>query len=120
MYGELHSPLVNDEYDKEHQTRWSCLFYGSYPANEVVSGAFDAVDAYAVEEGDLIIDAVLYSKLSEADWDGNEDTVIDGKRYHRLCGADAVTASGDRSQHYRWRDLSSWHYFAYAPSNGAF
>ena len=115
IYGELHSPLVNDEHEEEHQTHWSCLFYGSYPANEVVSGSFDAVDAYAVQEGDLIIDPVLYSKLSEADWDGNEDTMIDGKRYHRLCGADAVTASGDRSQHYRWKDLSSWHYFAYAP-----
>ncbi len=89
--------MVNDERAKEHRTRWSCLFYGSYLANEVVGEAFDAVDPYAVEEGDLIIDATLYSKLSAADWDGNDDTVVDGKRYHRLCAADAVTASGDRS-----------------------
>ena len=33
-YGELHSPMVKNEKAKEHQTRWSCLYYGSYPANQ--------------------------------------------------------------------------------------
>ena len=29
-------------------TRWECILFGSYPANEVVSGSFDAVDSYAL------------------------------------------------------------------------
>ena len=114
-YGELHSPLVKAERTKEHQTCWSCLYYGSYPANEVVKAAFDAVDLYAIEDGDLIVDAALYAKLEQAVWDGNDDAEVDGKRYHRLSSADAVTASGEHLQHYRWKDLWAWHYFAYAP-----
>ena len=114
-YGELHSPLITYENTKQHRTCWSCLYFGSYPANEVVNGAFDAVDGYALEDGDLITDAALYAKLQQAAWDGNDDTLIDGKRYHRINGAGAVTASGDHPQHYRWADLSAWHYFAYAP-----
>ncbi len=53
-YGELHSPLVKDENAKEHQTRWSCLYYGSYPANEVVRRAFDAVDDNALSQVTLL------------------------------------------------------------------
>ena len=114
-YGELHSPLVKDEDTKQHLTWWSCIYFGSYPTNEVVKGPFDAVDEYAVAAGDVITDAALYTKLEQADWDGNDDAVIDGKRYHRINGAGAVTASGDHKQHYLWTDLSAWHYYAYAP-----
>ena len=32
-YGELHSPRVKDEHAREHQTCWSCLFFGSYPGD---------------------------------------------------------------------------------------
>ena len=114
-YGELHSPMVKNEKAKEHQTRWSCLYYGSYPTNEVVDGLFDAVDDYALAQGDVIVDATLFALLQKADWDENGDTVLEGKRYHRLGSDDAVTASGDHHQHYRWKDLKAWHYFAYEP-----
>ena len=113
-YGELHSPMVTDEDTDRHRTRWSCIYFGSYPTNEVVRGAFDAVDGYAVADGDVIADAALFARLEQADWDGNDDTVIDGKRYHRIDGAGAVTASADHEQHSRWADLSDWHYVAYA------
>jgi hypothetical protein len=45
----------------------------------------------------------------------NDDTEIDGKRYHRLNAAGAVSHSGNSPQHYRWTDPDAWHYFAYAP-----
>ena len=81
----------------EKVTRWECIWFGSYPANEVVSGNFNAVDDYALVEGDVVVDATLYSQLEQAVWT-DDDTEIGGKRYHRLNAAGAVS-----------------HYFVYAP-----
>lgn len=58
----------------------SRLFFGSYPTNEVVSGPFLAVDGYALDEGDVIVDAALYAKLEQALWNENDDTEIDGRQ----------------------------------------
>ena len=95
-------------------TRWECILFGSYPANEVVSGSFNAVDDYALVDGDVMTDASLYHQLEQAEWT-DDDTEIGGKRYHRLNGSGAVTCSTNREQHYRWTDTEAWHYFAYAP-----
>ena len=113
-YGELHSPWVSNPTSFNHVTRWSCLTFGSYPVAEVVNGSFDAVDDFALNEGEVIRDAVLYDKLKNAIWTDN-DTEIDGVRYHRINGAGAVTASADRENHYRWTDPGQYHYFAYRP-----
>ena len=112
-YQDLNSPWVRDSDKKTHYTRWECILFGSYPANEVVSGSFNAVDDYTLEEGDVIVDATLYSRLEHAEWT-DDDTEIDGKRYHRLNGSGCVTCSADREQHYRWTDSLAWHFFAYA------
>ena len=98
----------------QEATRWECIWFGSYPANEVVSGSFSAVDDYALASDDVIADATLYSRLENAGWT-DDDTEIDGKRYHRLKGSGTVTCSTDREQHYRWTDTEAWHYFAYVP-----
>ena len=113
-YKDLHSPWVKDPSLMTHFTRWDCVLFGSYPANEVVSGSFNAVDDYALTQGDVIVDATLFSQLENAQWT-DDDTEINGTRYHRLNGSGAVTCSTDREQHYRWADLDAWHYFAYAP-----
>ena len=105
---------TDDEQPPQKVTRWECILFGSYPANEVVSGSFYAVDDYALVEGDVITDAALYSQLEQAAWT-DDDTEIGGKRYHRLNGAGAVSCSTNREQHYRWTDTEKWHYFAYAP-----
>ena len=52
-YQDLHSPWVKDPSQKTHVTRWECILFGSYPTNEVVSGSFNAVDSYALVEGDV-------------------------------------------------------------------
>jgi hypothetical protein len=114
-YGELNSPWVKDEKQQTHQTIWSCIYFGTYPTNEVVSGAFTAVDDYALAEGDVIVDASLYQRLQQADWDAADDAVIDGNRYHRINGSTAVEASTNREQHYRWGEVNEWHYFTYEP-----
>ena len=113
-YQDLHSPWVKDPSQKTHVTRWECILFGSYPANEVVSGSFNAVDDYALADGDVITDATLYNQLEQAEWT-DDDTEIGGKRYHRLNGSGAITCSTNREQHYRWTDTDAWHYFAYAP-----
>ncbi len=113
-YQDLHSPWVKDPNQKTHVTRWECILFGSYPTNEVVSGSFNAVDDYALADGDVITDATLYSQLVQAEWT-DDDTEIGGNRYHRLNGSGAVTCFTNRKQHYRWTDTKSWHYFAYAP-----
>ena len=113
-YGELQSPWVTDPQTFGHETRWSCVLFGSYPTCEVVAGRFDAVDGYALNDGEVISDAVLYERLSKAVWT-DDDTEIDGRRYHRINGAGAVTASQNRENHYRWADTGEYHYFAYRP-----
>jgi hypothetical protein len=114
-YDSLNSPCVKDENTFGHETLWSCLYFGSYPANEVVNGPFDAVDDYALAQGDVMVDATLFAQLEEASWDNNDDAVVGESRYHRLNSENAISAAEDREQHYRWKDLSAWHYFAYAP-----
>ena len=89
-YQDLHSPWVKNPNQKTHVTRWECILFGSYPANEVVSGSFSAVYDYALADGDVITDATLYSQLEQAAW-ADDDTEIDGKRYHRLNRLGAVT-----------------------------
>lgn len=105
---------TDDDQPPQKVTRWECILFGSYPSNEVVSGSFNAVDDYALVEGDVIVDATLYNQLENAQWT-NDDTEINGKRYHRLNAAGAVSYSDNSPQHYRWTDANAWHYFAYAP-----
>ncbi len=64
-------------------TEWACISFGSYPQTEIVSSSFTAVDDYALQEGDYLEDPILYQKLADTDWNGNE-TVINGVRYLRL------------------------------------
>ena len=88
-YQDLHSPWVKGPNQKTHVTRWECILFGSYPTNEVVSGSFNAVDDYALADGDVITDATLYSQLEQAEWT-DDDMEIGGNRYHRLNGSGAV------------------------------
>ena len=113
-YQDLHSPWVKDPSQKSHFTRWTCILFGNYPTNEVVSGSFNAVDDYALADGDVVVDATLYSQLEQAEWT-DDDTEINGKRYHRLKGSGTISCYTNREQHYQWTDIEAWHYFAYAP-----
>lgn len=114
-YGELKSPFVKNETSEDHETVWSCLYFGSYPANEVVSTTFDAVSPDVLSEGDVITDAALYGQLEQADWDEEGNAMVNGQRYHRIRGCEVVSASANQPQHYRWGDMQAWHYFVYTP-----
>ena len=96
------------------RTSWECVYFGTYPTCEVVSGEFDAIEEYAVTEGDVITDKKLYDKLAAAVWKDNE-VILDGKRYRRLTAADTNMISTDSPQHYKWNSTDSYHYFRYEP-----
>jgi len=110
----LNSPWVKDADTYNHTTLWSCIYYGSYPTNEVVDRPFTAVDDYALAAGDVILNATLFSRLEQAEWT-NDETTLDGTRYRRINASGAVNWATNRAQHYRWADASIYHYFAYVP-----
>ena len=101
-YQGVKNPIQTAIGTKENEVTWSCIEFGAYPANEVVNGTFQAVDAYAVREGDVIRDATLYAKLAKAVWTDDE-TVVDGRRYRRINGQGAVSAATDRKRLWRFR-----------------
>ena len=109
-------PVVsrNEAMSTGQETIWDCVCFGSYPSAEVVQSGWNAVDDYAVLDGDVIRDDQLYDALAEADWKEDRLT-LDGQDYVRISGKDAVTASQDREQHYRWENPADWHYFVKEP-----
>lgn len=113
---QLHMPKVleNEDMPTGLQTIWSCLYFGTYPAAEIVTDEWDAVDEYAVREGDVIADGNLFRLLSGADWE-NDRVTLEGRQYVRINSRKAVTAAENREQHYRWKDLEAWHYFLEEP-----
>ena len=95
------------------KTTWSCVLFGSYPSAEVVDSGWDAVDDYALQDGDLIRNDALFARLEAADWQDNR-TELDGYAYLRV-GLESAPAAGGREQHYRWEYSRPWHYFRIQP-----
>ena len=85
-YCGLKNPRQTATGTKDNEVTWSCIEFGAYPANEVVNGTFDAVDAYAVREGDVIRDATLYAKLAHERTAATEDMRFVQVFFPRLRG----------------------------------
>ena len=72
---EVQSPrIIEDNYsDSTQNVTWDCIYFGSYPQSEITSK-----------------DGSVYNKLKNAtSWDNN-DTTIDGVKYRKLKGEDAI------------------------------
>ncbi len=112
----ISEPVVesDDSLSTGQITTWTCITFGSYPQTEILAAPSDAVDAYAVQEGDFLEDPALYEQLTQASWEENT-TEIDGIRYLRMNRDDAVTSTSDQAGHYRWKDAEEWHYFRFDP-----
>ncbi len=95
-------------------TSWSCISFGTYPQTEIIPAPSHAVDEYAVQKDDFLVDPDLYAALQQADWNDDE-TEIDGIRYCRLGRDAAVDGSEESAGHYRWGQDDEWHYFRYDP-----
>ena len=95
-------------------TEWACVTFGAYPQTEIVPAVSSAVDDYAVNEGDFLVDPALYKTLAEAEWQDGE-TEIGGVRYRRLAREGVVFAAADSPGHYRWEEGVEYHYFRFDP-----
>ena len=114
--GLLHRPFTEPDPQSPSglKTTWSCIFFGAYPSAEVVDSRWNAVDDFALREGDLIRDDALYGRLEAADW--QDDSIeIDGFRYLRVGPDKAPAASTGRERHYAWDYSRPWHYFRIEP-----
>ena len=110
-----HEPVIelDDTLSSGLRTTWDTLCFGSYPASEVVPAPTQPVEDYALEEGDILVDAQLYEQLCEAAWEEGE-TVIGEERYRRLKAEDVPDHREEMEQYYRWED-EDYHYFRYEP-----
>lgn len=97
-----------------YKTIWQCVFFGEYPQAEVVAAPFGAVDQSALSPGDVIEDTELFTALEAASWQ-NGKAIVQGKRYLRITGKDAVTATRSGRHHYRWKNVNEYHYFLFQP-----
>ncbi|MBQ1356242.1 MAG: hypothetical protein IIY72_07155 [Solobacterium sp.] len=112
-----HDPLVelSEDFYGGRKTTWQCVTFGSYPAQEIISGPeYTAVDGYAVDDSDYLADPELYAALEQAEWTGS-DLELNGERYRRISREDTISWAADRPQHYRWDDETPFRYFAYKP-----
>ena len=114
--GGIHLPVTepDPETPTGKKTTWSCVMFGEYPSAEIVDSTWDAVDDYALLDGDLIRDDVLYTRLETADWQDNR-TELDGFSYLRIGPDNAPAAGSEREQHYQWGYDHPWHYFRILP-----
>ena len=112
----IHLPLINEDpaAPSGTKTTWSCVFFGAYPSAEVVDDDWNAVDDYALQEGDVIRDNALYDRLAQSEWPDNM-TVLDDVSYYRAGPDQAPAAENVREQHYSRTDDRPWHYFRIDP-----
>ena len=112
-----HDPQVelSEDFYGGRKTTWQCVYFGSYPMQEIIpDSAYTAVDSYAVDESDYLIDPALYATLEQAEWTG-PDLDLDGERYRRISRDDTISWAAERPQHYRWSEETEFRYFAYRP-----
>ncbi len=66
----IHLPIIEPDPETPTglKTTWSCVLFGAYPFAEVVDNAWNAVDGYALRDGDLIRDDALFARLEAAEW----------------------------------------------------
>lgn len=90
------------------ETKWSRVEFGSYPAREIVTSSWNAIDGYALQEGDVLISDKLHKTLEEGNWN-NDSLSLDGVTYIR----EKHSSNDDSEQHYRHDD--DYHYFEVQP-----
>ncbi len=116
----LRNPKIKEFYNTIEKVVWDCVWFGSYPQAEVIESkeSYTAVGQDMLEDGDVLENAELYSKLQTADesaWEGN-DITLDGERYRRMKRGDAVGIGSNANPRYKWEDdVSTYHYFKYEP-----
>lgn len=87
--------IVNPEI-ADSKVKWSCVYFGNYPQHELTKE----------------VDAQIYEQLTQnQQWDVNNDVTLEGKKYHRVCEADATSTM----EKFEWNEENTYHYFVYEP-----
>ena len=122
----LSGPCIEKDSAEEsgQKVTWDCVTFGSYPQTEIVDKA-ETSGVYRKlweKAGDYVVDADLYNELisDNITWNDNNDTTIDGTKYHRICVDDATyhnSISEVSDFYYNWETTTSttYHYFRYDP-----
>lgn len=110
--GTYSEPVIEKEEasSSAYKTTWDCVYFGQYPASEIMRTSNDPVEGYAAPQGGIIVDEQLYAALENAVWE-NDETLIDDAKYRRMKSE----TIRDELQYYRWTDTDSYHYFRYEP-----
>ncbi|MBR2788981.1 MAG: hypothetical protein IKD94_07435 [Erysipelotrichaceae bacterium] len=110
--GTYSEPVIEKEetLSSGYKTTWDCVYFGQYPASEIMETASNPVDEYAIPAGGIVVDEVLIAALENAVWE-NDETVIDDVKYRRIKS----DTSNFEPQYYQWTDADTYHYFRYEP-----
>lgn len=115
-YPFIHLPSVEDCNDTPtgKKITWSLVYFGSYPSAEVVDSSWNAIDSYALQDGDIIRNDELYSRLESSTWD-SDILELDSVRYCRVSLDEAPATADARENHYIRESSRKWHYFMITP-----
>ena len=109
--------IVEDSFmESEQMVTWDCVWFGNYPQTEIVSQARQC-GTYGKSfetSSDYVVNSTLYGSLQNAAYNGNGDTIIGGRKYHRVLKSDAAKVNSTDS-FYDWDDDATYHYFRYEP-----
>lgn len=117
---KVRNPKIVAGYTLEagQKVTYDCLWFGEYPQAEIVESksSYTAIMPEFIKDGDLIEDSVLYSKLQAANYDKNDETIIDGFIYKRMFMSDANDYFLNFEGTYDWSGTENiYHYFKYEP-----
>ncbi|MDO4977504.1 MAG: DUF6273 domain-containing protein [Eubacteriales bacterium] len=116
----LNNPRIVADSSMEAGQRvtWDCIWFGSYPQREVVANPEQSgvYGKSCSSTDDYIVDAALYSALSNATgWNSNGDLTFGNAKYRRMKKSDATYGISSSSGCYNWSDTTTYHYFKYQP-----
>lgn len=136
---KIASPCITDTIEKIDKitsptknlsgySRYSCLYFGSYPQTEIIpeNVTYSAWNAKCINKEDYIADQELYSTLKNAtDWDENGESIVNGEKYKRIT--DSFVTDGHCYYNWQWMkdeqvedeneqvEDENYHYFKYEP-----
>ena len=107
--------------DAGQKVTWDCVYFGSYPQTEVVESgseeetALKGMNRYYVTKYQSV-SSNAFAAIENASYDANGDATVGGTKYRRMKAGDATYHdAGGYSDHYNWKDTSTYHYFKYQP-----
>lgn len=117
----LNNPRIvkDDSMEAGQKVTWDCVYFGSYPQTEVVlEGSKEEASIKQMAENYdptykisyEVVDSAAFEDIQNASYDDNGDAIVNGTKYRRLKGEDALFM-----EFYKWSDTTTYHYYKYQP-----